>query len=179
MVEVRQSNPRAFQELDVRLKQLQGFQAKVGWGEEAVYENGTSVAYVAAINEFGKHARPFMRPSAIKNEQAWREIAGIAAGLITDGKITGQDGMEMLGQRGEDDVLQAIVDVTSPPLSPITLLLRKWRREGRKITGATVGEAAALIKSGARVDVSGVSTKPLNDTGYMIATLSHRVESTS
>lgn len=178
MVEVRQSNPDAFQQLNVALKQLDGFEGRVGWGEDAKYEDGTSVAYVAAINELGKHARPFMRPAAAKNEGKWRATAAHAANLILKGKMTGQAGMSLIVQQAESDVLQSIVDVNSPPLSMVTLILRKWRREGKRITGALVGAAAAMVRDGQKVDVSGVSTKPLNDTGHMIATLTSRVEST-
>lgn len=181
MVEVRQSNPEAFQNLNLALKQLDGFQGKVGWGEDAKYEDGTPVAYVATIQEFGWGPIPprsFMRVAAARCEAKWRAIAGRAAQAILLGKITGRAGMQMITAEAESDVLQAIVDVNAPPLSMITLILRKWRRQGKKITGATVGEAARLAHSDNPPDVSGVSTKPLNDTGYMIATLTNRVEST-
>lgn len=182
MVEVRQINPNAFKELDLKLKQLEGYESRVGWGEEAKYGDGTPVAYVATIQEFGWGKippRPFMRPAAKKHEQDWRNTAAIAAQGILDGKITGQQGMDLIGQRAQDDVLQAIIDVVSPALSPITMVLRLWRRQGRKITGKVVGEAAARLAKGEIIDTAGVSDKPLNDTGYMISTLTHRTSSTS
>lgn len=176
MVKVREENPKAFIELDTTLKQLGGVIGKVGWGEDAKYEDGTPVAYVAALNEFGKHARPFMRPAAIKNEAKWRAVAGKVALMVLEKKATATQAMGILVGQAEDHVLQSIVDVVSPPLSMVTLILRKWRRQGKKITGTLVGAAAALVRDGRAPDVSGVSTKPLNDTGYMISTLTSRVE---
>lgn len=180
MVEIKQSNPKAFQELDLKLKELENFQGRVGWGEDSKYPDGTPVAYVAAIQELGYGPippRPFMRPAETKNQNEWQAVAGFAAAQILDGKMTGADGMRLITTRAEDDVSDAISDVSSPPLSPITMVLRKWRREGRKITGATVGEAAARLAAGEKIDVSGVSAKPLNDTGRMLATLTSVVES--
>lgn len=180
MVEIRQSNPKAFEELNLKLKALEGTETRVGWGESAKYEDGTSVAYVAAIQELGSGPippRPFMRPAAIKNEAAWQEVAAIGAERVIDGKMNAHDAMELLGQRAQDDVLDAIVAVNAPPLSMITLVARKMRRQGKKVTGGTIGWIAKMLKMGHKFDVSGVSTKPLNDTGHMIATLTHVTDS--
>jgi len=181
MADVKQSNPKAFQELDVKLRELQGYQSRVGWFESAKYPEGTPVAYVAAIQELGSGPippRPFMRPAATKNQSAWKDVAVAAAKKILAGTFTGQQGMDLLATRAEGDVLKAITAVDSPPLSPITLWARAYRRQGRKITGSTIGEIAAGIADG-RLSASGpagVSDKPLNDTGYMISTLTHVVE---
>lgn len=179
MVEVRQSNPKAFEELDLRLKQLQGFEGRAGWFPDAVYPDGTPVAYVAAIQELGSEsrsipARPFMRPAAIKNEDKWRATAALAATRILDGKMTGEQGMELIASVAAEDIVDSIKDVNSPPLSQITLGVRKYRQEGKKVTGATIGEIARLLDEG-KLDVSGVSTKPLNDTGFLLSKLTHAV----
>ena len=83
--------------------------------------------------------------------------------------------MELLTLKAEGDVSKAIAEVNAPPLSKITLGARKYRAEGKKVTGATIGEIARLIDEN-KLDVSGVSTKPLNETGLMSATLTHVVE---
>lgn len=51
--------------------------AKIGWFPSAQYEDGTSVAYVAAIQEFGAPEvkippRPFMQPSIQTHMPEWR-----------------------------------------------------------------------------------------------------------
>ena len=70
---------------------------------------------------------------------------------------------------------QAIAEVYAPPLSPITVLLRKWKKDGRTITGKTVGEAAAAIKAG---EDPGGDDKPLNATGLLIASMHNAVNAT-
>lgn len=180
MADVKQSNPNAFAELELRLKQLDGFQTKVGWFDSAKYDDGTPVAYVAAIQESGYGPippRPFMRPAQIDNEEKWKDTAAHGAKQILEGKMTGKDAMDLLGAVAEGDIIKAISEVMAPPLSLITLMARKYRKMGRKVTGRTIGEIAGRIKKG-DVDISGVSTKPLVDTGQMIATVTHLTEST-
>lgn len=182
-MDVKQSNPKAFEELDLKLKQLGGFEGKVGWFESAKYPDGTPVAYVAAIQELGHGPippRPFMRVAQKKNQEAWKKVAEQAAKNILDGKMTGQEGMELIAMQAEADVLEAITAVNAPPLSPITLWARLYRRKGIRITGKTIGEIAARIASGelSSAGPDGISKKPLNDSGFMIATLTHVVEST-
>lgn len=55
MPTIRRSNPGAFETLRTRLKELDGKVAKAGWFETSKYEDGTPVAYIAAIQEFGVH----------------------------------------------------------------------------------------------------------------------------
>lgn len=52
-IEVKQSNPNAFKILLANLSTLDGLVGKTGWFATAKYEDGTPVAYIAAINEFG------------------------------------------------------------------------------------------------------------------------------
>jgi len=53
MATVTRSNPKCFDEINARLKEIDGKVAKAGWFASSVYENGMSVAAVAAIHEFG------------------------------------------------------------------------------------------------------------------------------
>ena len=56
------------------LEQLQHREIQVGFFETAVYPDGTPIAYVAAIQEFGHGAippRPFLRPAAADNKDKW------------------------------------------------------------------------------------------------------------
>lgn len=181
MAEITQSNPNWANQINLQLAALEKVQGKVGWFESAKYEDGTPVAYVATIQEFGAPersipARPFMRPTQAEKSNEWRETAAALAKKMVVGVIEAADVMEMLTMKAESDVSKTIASIDSPPLSKITLGARKYRQDGKKVTGATIGEIARKIKEGT-LDVSGVSTKPLNDTGYMISTLTHTVES--
>lgn len=182
MSKVVRSNPKAFEMLNSRLKALEGTQTKVGWFESSKYEDGTPVAYVAAIQELGYGAippRPYMRPTAVKERGKWGDVVAQGAKKVLAGKESVENVMETIGNVAEGDVLQAIVDITTPPLSAITIQLRamKKRNPNLKITGKIVGEAAAITKKTGYVTPADVSIKPLNDTGHMMATLTHITES--
>lgn len=182
MAEVRQSNPKAFEQMDFRLKELEKYSTRVGWFEDKTYEDGTPVAYIASIQEFGHGAipaRPFMRPAYENNREKWRKIAEDSAKKVLDGTMTAKASMDLLGVVAQEDIADAIIAVNAPPLSPLTILARKYRKVvGSKIPGAaTLGALDKLLKSG-KADLSGVSTKPLQDTGQMLADVSFITEST-
>lgn len=162
------------------IKRLDGERGKVGWFESAKYEDGTPVAYVATIQEYGFGPippRPFMRPTAEEKQKTWTRNAADISRAIVRGQVS--DGlMETLGSKAAGDVRKYISKITSPALSPITLYLRRKRKEGAKITGKTVGEAAKAVADGQVTQASASEAKPLNDTGYMLATLTHTVERT-
>lgn len=180
-MEIKQSNPNWSKEFDLKLKELDGYETSVGWFDTAKYKNGTPVAGVAAIQELGNGKippRPFMRPAEIKSN-GWKDTAAFAAKKVLDGSFTGKQAMDYIGTVAEGDILEEIVNITQPPLSKITLGIRKLKQQDPTliVTGATVGRVAAQLAAGT-LDVSGVSTKPLNDTGHMIATLTHITSST-
>lgn len=182
MAGMTESNPKMLSQLITNMEALENTQAKVGWFESAKYESGRPVAAVAAGNELGIPSRsipprPFFRPTEMSKKNEWENTAGTMAGRVLEGKATALEAMEVLGIKAEGDVLDTIVSITQPPLSMITLLARKRRKEGKAVTGKTIGEFAKQLASGPP-NVSGVSTKPLNDTGHMIATLTSIAERT-
>ena len=182
-MKVIQSNPGVIQQLINNLKALNGTQGKVGWFESAQYEDGTPVAVIAQIQEFGAPGksippRPFMRPTAIEQQNPWSQLAAQVSKRVVTGKMTSVEAMELLTLKAETDVSKTIAAITQPPLSPITLLARKYRKEGKTVTGKTIGELAHIVKEhdgNITSLIAGISTKPLNDTGRMIATLTHVV----
>src|SRR5574337_50333 len=93
---------------------------------------------------------------------------------VIDDRMSADDVLDGVGLQAAADIQQSIEHVNSPALSPITVLLRKWRREGRTITGATVGEAAAELAKNPNA-AGGQNADPLKDTGLLIATVSHAV----
>lgn len=165
--------------VDKMLIDLEKANVRVGWFESSKYndDNQTPVAYVAAINELGPHARPFMRPTADAKDAEWSALMFNLSKQVVRGVLTVNQALDGVGLMVGADIQKTISTITSPPLSIITLMARKFRSTGGKVTGKTIGEFAAFLDHAgeAGVDVSGVSTKPLNDTGYMLATVSSSV----
>lgn len=183
MATIKQGNPKAFDALNARIKELADKQGKVGWFETAKYQDGKPVAYVASIQEFGSPEqnippRSFMRSTAIEEQTKWAETAASGAKQILAGKENSETAMQKIVLQAQGDVSKKIASIQDPPLSPITLGARKYRAEGIRVTGKTIGEIAARLKAGT-LDISGVSTKPLEDTGFMSATLTSIVENNS
>jgi len=173
--------------LITRLEALENTQAKVGWFESAKYENGRPVAAVAAGNELGIPsrsipARPFFRPTGEEKKNEWGESAARLAGRVLEGKAAADDAMEILAAKAHGDVLDTLAAINSPPLSPITIMARAWKKKYGQdsVTGKTIGMFAGMIKN-QRYDITasmiaGVSAKPLNDSGHMIATMDYITE---
>jgi hypothetical protein len=88
------------------------------------------------------------------------------------------DGTKALRAMGDiiaGELRQSIVDTMSPPLSPVTLMLRKMRAKNPdlKVNRTVVAEARARVEAGK--STSGVSTKPLVDTGYLLSRVDYEV----
>lgn len=119
---------------------------KVGFLGGATYPDGTSVAAVAAFNEFGvpRHGqppRPFFRGMIQRNSPAWpAAIAGLMKAHDNDVPKV----LELTGQAIAGQLRQSIVDLIDPPLAPSTIA-----RKG--------------------------SAKPLVDTGTMLNSIEHEV----
>lgn len=156
-------------------KQFAGHEMKVGWPKGRAYEDGTPVAYIAAIQNFGCPEksippRPFLAPTIKENSARWGKVGAQMVKKVATGDIDAIDALDAVGRVAAMDLQAFIGQLDEPELSAVTVLLRKWRKAGRVITGATVGEAAAAIAAGVN---PGTDNKPLNDTGYLIASIAH------
>ena len=130
-------------------EEFEGLVAQIGFPSGQHYEDGTSVAFVASVHEFGAPgvnipARPFMRPTVNTKKQTWVNTVKNGIPKVVMGKATAFDVLDLVGIQGAADIQETISKVTSPPLSPITIA-----RKG--------------------------SAKPLIDTGLMIASVRHSV----
>lgn len=137
------------------MKDLAKKQARVGFLESAKYPDGTPVAYVATIQEFGSGAippRPFMRPTIEQQKAAWRETLRKGAKAVVNGNIEVGDMLQQFGMQSAGDVRQTIAAVTAPPLKQSTLDARQSRKK-----------------------TEGVSQKPLVDTGLLIQSVTSDV----
>jgi hypothetical protein len=155
--------------LEVALKTLGNKVGKVGWFQGAKYPDGTQVAYVATIQEYGYSPknippRPFMRPTVIKYKNTWNRIAKFESKLILEGKSTPYKLMESIGQNAAGNVRKKITQIYTPSLKFSTIQARLSRKGiGVKSRPYTREEIGNLYK-------------PLVDTGHMLATLINVVE---
>ncbi|MFZ4835765.1 hypothetical protein [Rouxiella sp. Mn2063] len=133
--------------------QLDSKQVKVGFIDGVTYPDGTSVAEVAAGNEYGipennQPPRPFFRNAISEHEKEWSDAVarGLEAGYPVDQVL------EVIGARIQGDVQESIETLVDPPLSPMTLHIRRTREERRTD-----------------------STKPLVDSKVMIGDVNYEV----
>lgn len=133
--------------------QLKSKQVKVGFIDGATYPDGTSVAMVAASNEYGRPEnnqppRPFFRNAISEHSGDWSDTVarGINAGLPV------KQVLEVVGAQIQGDVQESISKLIEPPLSPTTLHIRRTRKERRTD-----------------------STKPLIDSKVMIGDVNYEV----
>lgn len=157
-------------------KEFDGMVAQVGIPQGPTYENGQTVATIAAIQEFGAPgripARPFIIPTAKKERSKWSKIIAGGVKKVIRGKATVFDVLDAVGMQAEGDMKAMVASIFSPALSPVTVLLRKWRKAGRQIDASVVDQARSSISRG--VD-PGSDNKPLDDTHYMIDSIKHAV----
>ena len=171
--------------LKAKLAQAQKLKLQVGWLESAKYDDGTNVAGIMAIQEFGSRknsipARPFMRPAIADNQDKWRQLVTDGLVAVFSGNADYKQVLTALGLTAEADIKNAIVNGQHAPLSPITIALRKHKNMGVPIGGKFVGMVAGAIaegKTGAGElgDQSYGNKDPLRDTGFAIDTLTHEV----
>ncbi|WP_197328677.1 hypothetical protein [Ralstonia syzygii] len=149
---------QALQDIDSKV-------GKVGWFESSKYQDGTPVAYVAAIHEHGVPEkgipmRPTMRPTAAAQRAQWAKLAQAGFAAVFRGAATPTDVMEKVSAKAAGDVRKAISQIRTPPLKAATV---KARLRGKK-QGKVVSLTAA---------------KPLVDSGVLLNTLTHIVEDKS
>lgn len=125
-------------------------QVRIGFVEGETYPDGTSVASVAAQNEYGDPskripARPFFRNAISNNQDAWKDTIsrGIRAGAPVDQVL------EVVGALAASDVYVSITQLMDPALSARTIRERQER--------------------------GNMSTKPLEDTKVMLNSIKYQV----
>lgn len=134
---------------------------KVGWFESSRYPDGTQVAEVAVIQEFGAESRnipwrPFMRPTVIQQQQAWAKVVEYQVTRVMNGDANVSQALEAFGSKVAGDIRYTITQVFTPSLQESTIYARLHRKSDKKTIG--------------------LLTKPLMDTGAMYGTLTHAVE---
>jgi hypothetical protein len=120
---------------------------RVGFLENARYPDGTPVAMIAAIQDFGAPGvgippRPFFRNMIAAKKAEWPPAI---AGLLKANHYDGEKALELTGTAIAGQLRQSIVDTNEPPLAPSTI-----RRKG--------------------------FSKPLIDSGHMLASVDYEVK---
>ena len=172
-------------DLQKQLKDLEKKELQVGWFESAKYGDNTPVAGIMAQNEYGNPKlsippRPFMRSAASDNQGKWDETAKKEFAAVVQGKTTPDNVLKVLGLQAVGDIKNSITMGNWDKLSPVTIALRKLRKDGKKIGGALVGSVASAIAngktgSGELGDQSFGNKDPLRETRYAISTLTFEV----
>lgn len=119
---------------------------KVGFLANATYPDGTPVAMIAAIQDFGAPKvnippRPFFRNMVRKKKREWpKAIADLLRANDYDAAKT----LELTGQAIAGQLRQSIIETNEPPLKPATVARKGF-------------------------------DKPLVDTGHMLNSIDHEV----
>jgi len=129
-----------------RMDGLKKTSVQVGWFSHQRYIDGTPVAYVAAIHEYGSPKanippRPFMRPTFDRHSKTWGQdiMRGIQA--VLSGALPAKSMWTQIGGKVAGNIADGIKAVMSPPI-------KRERKTG---------------------------TKPLVDTGQMIQSVTWNV----
>lgn len=146
--------------LQSALLQMKRKSVKIGWFESSNYPDGTPVAYVAAIQNYGSPAqnippRPFMENTEDAKRGEWNELLAEAAEAIINDEVGVIEALDKIGFKAEGDIAETISQIIAPPLKSATVAARLRKRANRTHVGNL--------------------TKPLIDTGLMFATLTHVV----
>ncbi|CRY71473.1 hypothetical protein [Yersinia pseudotuberculosis] len=141
------------------IAELNSMQMRVGWMESARYADGKPVAGIAVVQEYGTEdltipPRSFMRTTQDEKKIEWDSNMKKGFTAVIKGTRTSAQVMEALGLMAAGDVRKKITQIFTPPLAISTIKAR-----ARK-----AGPSARAI-----------SIKPLNDSGLMLATLTHVV----
>lgn len=143
---------------------------RVGYLEGATYPDGTSVAFVAAVQEFGAPKvgippRPSFRSMIAAKSPTW---PGALGQLLVATDYDADQSLSQMGAGIKGQLQESIVNTNSPALSPVTLMLRKMKSKDQSlvVNATVVAEARRRVAAGE--STSGVSTKPLVESGHMM-----------
>lgn len=107
-------------------EEFENLVAQVGFPSGFSYENGMTVAEVAAINEFGAPAakvpaRPFMRPTIKNYKDDWVKQVASDIPRVVLGQQTAFDALEKLGRVAAMNMKEQITNTNFPPNAPSTV----------------------------------------------------------
>lgn len=148
-------------ELRKALAEVSNTECKVGFPKAAHYSTGESVAMVAAQQEFGNAARripprSFMRTTVAEKKNQIQQNMESGAKAALNGKLTIIQVFDQIGLYVAGEIKRKITEINSPALSQRTIQARQ-------------------AKYASNQHLVGGLTKPLVESGLMLATVSHEV----
>lgn len=151
--------------LNDRARMFQGAVAKVGIPAGKKYPDGTSIAYVGTIHEFGAPEvgipqRSWLRSTRNARRDVWARDLAQGAQAVAQRRITLDGMLDAVGAAAAADVVATIAARIPPPLKPATVAARI--RRARK-TNPRFGAKSLPI----------TISHPLIDTGALVAHISH------
>lgn len=157
---------------DLAAKVATGATLRVGFLEGATYPDGTSVATVAAINNFGAPAagipaRPFFSRMVASNSPTW---GAKLAKLLEMNDWDAAKALDLMGMGIANELRTAIITTTDPPNSMATNLLKQ-----RFPMGGYSFDDVLKAWSDAEAGETAPAGKPLSWTGHMANSISHEV----
>ena len=146
---------------------------RVGFLEGATYPDGTPVAEVAAIQNFGASragipARPFFSTMVADKSPQWGEKL---ARVLETQDWDARRALELMGEGVAGQLRDAIVAYTAVPNSPITNLLKQRFPNGDGVTFTDVQKARDDVAAGATAPAG----KPLVWSGHLLASVDKEV----
>ena len=151
---------------------------RIGFLEGSTEPDGTSiplslVSRNLALRKAHIPPRPFFRNMIHDKSPGWPD--GIAFQL----KATNYDIGETLHRTGAaiaGQLQDSIINTYTPPLSPVTVMLRGMKSQDQSlvVTRKTVEEARARVAAG--LTNYGASTKPLIDQGNLLNSVAYEVK---
>jgi len=197
MAKVTRTNPNIFSVVAKGLDALDGLQAKAGWFQSAVYQNGKPVAYIAMIQEYGATiSHPGGTPYIITSDgmakfvsKSSPQAAGLPVTKAHTITIPPRPFMRPTVSREKNNWLKMLENgakaVLSGKISAKDVLDTVAARAAKDIAKtiasiqspplarSTIQKRIARKSSKA---VTATLTKPLVDTGMMITSVTHVVE---
>ncbi|WHL27767.1 hypothetical protein QJS63_26290 [Pseudomonas juntendi] len=90
------------------------------------YEDGLTIATVAAVNNFGSAdgripARPFLAPAVENGAPEYRRLVEVMLPKVMSGEMEMQTLLAQMGQLAEGHVKQQITDLRTPPNAQSTI----------------------------------------------------------
>jgi len=145
------------------MKELGQLESATGWFSSSKYEDGTPVAYVATIQEFGSpqqgiESRSFQRATLSAKLDEYNQLIGKGARAVIAGKLTARKMLDAIGLQVAGDMRKTIADGNFKALEDSTIRARARRRG---------------------VAVEAVNTDPLRDSNLMVDTLVNQTRNRS
>lgn len=150
--------------LSDRAALFEGTVVKVGIPAGKQYPDGTSIAYIATIQEYGAEevnipSRPAFRLTRAAKARDWAKSMGEGAQAVVQRRISLEGMLDAVGSVAASDIVQTIANGLSPPLKPATVEARIARAQK---TNPKFGAKSLPV----------TISQPLNDTGALIAHIS-------